>query len=476
MAPHEVQLGADPIDRFVPIAGADPVREVHEIAESVRARLAERVLWNVNSAANGGGVAEMLRSLLPYVRGLNVDARWLVIGGNAEFFRITKRLHHALHGSHGDGSPLGSAERAAYEDVLRANGDEIGALVRPRDVVILHDPQTAGLAPALMKLGAIVIWRCHIGADASNPETELGWNFLAPYICDVAATVFTRRQYVPDVCNHDRSSIIAPSIDPFSPKNQELTDDVVRAILAHTGLIDGSPGRVLPTFVRGDGAPGRVDRRADTMRLGPVPAATTPLVVQVSRWDPLKDPVGVMWGFARYAEGKPESEVRLILAGPNVNAIEDDPESAKTFDAVIERWRALPHAVRERVDLVSLPMADLEENGAIVNALQRHAAVVVQKSLREGFGLTVTEAMWKGRPVLASAVGGIQDQIVDGVHGLLLHDASDLETFALLLDNILSDPQLAAGLGQRARERVREEYLPLRHLRQYAQLLESVDR
>ena len=472
---QEVELGAQPIDRFLSISGAAPIARAKRLGEEMSLRLTGRAVWSVNSTATGGGVAEMLRSVVPYVRGFGIDCRWVVIGGTPDFFHITKRLHHALHGSYGDGSPLGDDERAVYEDVLRANANEISGLVRPRDVVVLHDPQTAGLAPALTSLGAIVIWRCHIGADDPNPETEVGWRFLKPYICDAAATVFTRRQYVPNVCNHDRSIIIPPSIDPFSPKNQEMEDEVARAILLHTGLLGGTPTEALPMFVRLDGSPGRVDRRADVIGLGPVPSPDIPLVVQVSRWDPLKDPVGVMWGFARLAEMEPQLEAQLILAGPNVHAIEDDPESARTLDAVVERWRALPHGIRERVHLASLPTADLEENGAIVNALQREATVVVQKSLREGFGLTVTEAMWKERPVLASAVGGIQDQITDNENGLLLENPSDLDSFASLLGRLLSDAGLRRRLGEQARERVRTEYVPLRHLSQYADLLERID-
>jgi len=475
IAAHEVQLGAQPIERFLPITGPDAVAKVREMAESRRARLEGRVVWNVNSTATGGGVAEMLRSLLPYVRGVAIDSRWLVIDGTPEFFRITKRLHHALHGSQGDGSDLGGAEKGLYEAVLRANSDEISALVRPRDVVILHDPQTAGLAPRLVKAGAIVIWRCHVGTDTASEEVENAWHFLAPYLTHVAAIVFSRRQYIPSRFDSDRTFVIAPSIDPFSAKNQDLGDDAVRAILVHAGLVEGPAGEASAAFDRGDGSPGRVDRGADVIRLGRAPAWETRLVVQVSRWDPLKDPIGVIEGFLHYTRAGKDTETELVLAGPNVRAIEDDPEAVATLDAVVARWRKLPHEVRSRVELASLPTADLEENGAIVNALQRHAAVVVQKSLHEGFGLTVTEAMWKARPIVASAVGGIQDQIVSGEHGLLLDDPEDAESFASLLNVVLSDEDYAAKLGEQARERVRTEYLPIRHLRQYAELLERVD-
>lgn len=475
MGVHELQIAPEPIDRFSPITGPAAVAEAERIGESIGARLSERAVWNVNSAATGGGVAEMLRSLLPYVRGFGIDARWVVIGGTPEFFHITKRLHHALHGSRGDGSPLADAERAVYEAVSRANADELSAVVRPRDIVILHDPQTAGLAPAMARHGAIVIWRCHVGADEPNQEVEGGWRFLTPYLQGLAAAVFSRRQYIPDGFDSDRSVVIPPSIDPFSPKNQELTDDVVRAILVHTGLIDGPSGDTSPTFIRSDGSPGRVDRRADIVRLGRAPLWETPLIVQISRWDPLKDPVGLMEGFALVAKNETLGDAELILGGPNVNAIEDDPESAQTLNEVIHRWRAFPHNTRDRIHLASLPMADLEENGTIVNALQRHATIIVQKSLKEGFGLTVTEGLWKRRPVIASAVGGIQDQIVDEVHGLLLPDPTDLKSLASRLERLLLDSELRHQLGERAHERVNAEYLPLRHLRQYAELLERVD-
>ncbi len=474
---REVPIGAHPIDRFLPLLGEEQIRDAYKLGRDVSKRLDGRALWNVNSTASGGGVAEILRSVLPYVRALGINARWLVINGTSEFFHITKRIHHALHGSAGDGSELGNRERAVYERVLKANADELLRLVRPRDFVILHDPQTAGLAPHLVKAGAIVVWRCHVGGDEpGGEEVERGWDFLAPYIQDVAANVFSRHQYIPQCCDHGRSVVIPPSINAFSPKNQELDDATVRAILVHTGLVEGPPGEGSPTFLREDGSPGRVERHADVLRLGRAPTWDTPLVVQVSRWDPLKDPVGVMHGFTQLVDGAAPTGAELVLAGPNVNAIADDPEEAAVMDEVIAAWHRLSHSDRNRVHLACLPMADIDENAAIVNALQRHAAVVVQKSLYEGFGLTVTEAMWKGRPVVASAVGGIQDQITDGVNGLLLDDPTDIDAFAAAIRRLLEDRPYAEELGQNARERVREKYLGIRHLSQYAELLKRVDK
>jgi trehalose synthase len=195
-------------------------------------------------------------------------------------------------------------------------------------------------------------------------------------------------------------------------------------------------------------------------------------VVQVSRWDRLKDHEGVMTGFAEHVA--PATGAHLILAGPNVSAVADDPEGAEVLNEVWAAWRELPHARRSRVHLSCLPMADIEENAAIVNALQRHATVVVQKSLEEGFGLTVAEAMWKSRPVVASAVGGIQDQIQDGVTGVLLEDPTDIDTFGRLVLDLLNDPQRAQEIGARAREHVRRNFLANRHAVQYIDLFASV--
>lgn len=468
----EVPIGAQPLDRYAEFLDQGEIDRALSVGDTVRDMHEGRVIWNINSTALGGGVAEMLRALLPYVRGYGIDTRWVVLGGTEQFFHITKRLHHALHGSAGDGSPLGPEQREVYEKVLHENADELNGRIRKKDIVILHDPQTAGLIPILSRKGAIVLWRCHVGSDDIDEQTRIGWDFLAPYLEKSVANIFTRNQYVPDCCDKGRAIIIPPSIDPFSPKNQLMDDAAVRSILASTGIIEGPPGESPPVFLREDGSPGRVDRQADVVRHGRAPTWDTPLVVQVSRWDPLKDPIGVMNGYVEYLRSAEHpSEAQLVLAGPNVHAISDDIEQAAVFDNTIAEWMKLPHSTRNRVHLVCLPMADIEENGAIVNALQTHAKVVVQKSLREGFGLTVTEAMWKARPVLASATGGILEQIDDGVHGLLLKDPSDTSEFASKLDILLSDQESAEEMGRAARQKVREKYLGMNSLMLYANLI-----
>lgn len=475
LRPEEVPVPRQSPRRLIAFLGEQRIEDAEARALGLRDRLHDRVVWNINSTSRGGGVAEMLQSLLPYARGMGLDARWLAIRGTSDFFRITKRLHHALHGSPGDGAPLDQQARDAYEAVLRGNADHLVTTIRPGDIVILHDPQTAGLIGPLKRHGAHVVWRCHIGSESRGLEVDAAWDFLQPYVAEAEVNIFSRSSYIPECCDHGRSVVIQPSIDPFSPKNAEINPEQARAILASVGIIEGPPPEAVPTFTRLDGSPGRVDHLADVTRLGPSPPWDAPLIVQVSRWDPLKDPIGVIDGFVEYLHGADGEHPHLLLAGPTVRSIPDDPESVETLDATLEHWRCLPHAVRSRIHLACLPMADVEENGAIVNALQRHAAIVVQKSTHEGFGLTVTEAMWKARPIIASAVGGIVEQIRNGVNGLLLSDPRDTAEFAAAIERLLGDPALGEKLGENARETVRENYLPIRHLAQYADLFERLD-
>lgn len=443
-------------------------------AASARALMGDRIVWNVSSTAQGGGVAEMLQSLLAYACGAGVDTRWVVLRGDPEFFTITKRLHNVLHGAPGDGGRLGGAERAHYEAVLADDLIELTREIRAGDVVLLHDPQTAGLADGLAAAGAHVVWRCHVGHDHPSSLTELGWAFLRPYLAAVRAYVFSRAGYGPPWIDRARLWVIPPSIDPYAAKNRELGDRVA-SVLCHAGLgrADGADGAPV-AFTRRDG---RVDvmRQHEGLLLdgSAPPPLDARLVIQVSRWDRLKDMEGVMRGFVAYLPAAPP-DVRLMLVGPEVGGVSDDPEGAHVLSRCLATWRALPPAIQGRIHLACLPMDDVDENAIMVNALQRHAYAVVQKSLAEGFGLTVTEAMWKGRPVIASAVGGIQDQIVDGRDGLLLEDPTDVRAFAAALARVVDDRALASRLGAAGRERVRDAFVGDRHLVQYVRLIASL--
>src|SRR5438034_601506 len=354
------EVEVQPLDaaRLEPLIGADRMALYEDVAEATQAALAGRAVWNVNSTATGGGVAEMLQTLLAYVRAAGIDARWLVIEGDPEFFAITKRIHNGIYGSPGDGGELGAGERRHYERGLRRNAEELLAPVRAG----------GGEAPAVP---------------------------------------FTRR----------------------------------------------------------DGSLGRINRHVDLLQSGPAAPPDAPLVVQVSRWDRMKDMPGVMQGFAEHVD--PSLGAHLVLAGPSVTGVADDPEGAEVLEDCIELWRSLPHAARGRVHLACTPMTDPDEAAAIVNALQRHATVVVQKSLAEGFGLTVAEAMWKARPVIGGAVGGIVDQIEHGESGLLVADPTDLPAFGAAVETLLRDRELAETIGRNAQQRAAAQFLGDRHLEQY---------
>jgi trehalose synthase len=408
----------------------------------------------------------MLQVLVGYTKDLAVDVRWLVIEGDTEFFRITKRLHNSIHGEPGDGGAVGAAEREHIDAVMSANAESLGDRINAGDLVLLHDPQTAGLAGPLARRGARVVWRSHIGIDGENELSRSAWEFLAPLLADAEAYVFSRASYVPPVVAPSRTWIIPPSIDPFSPKNQPMDPAAIHAALVQIGLLAGDRATSVCRYTRRDGSPGVVSQPATVMAEG-LPGPDDPLVVQVSRWDRLKDMVGVMRGFAKYVA--PSGPGWLVLAGPSVEGVLDDPEGAIVLAEVLAEWQKLAPAERSRVILVTLPMTDADDNAAMVNAIQRHASVIVQKSVAEGFGLTVAEGMWKGRPVVGSAVGGIQDQVVEGT-GILLPDPADLPAFARAARTLLDDHELAQRMGARAREYVRAHYVGDLHLLRYAEL------
>jgi len=468
-----VEVDPVSLDRLADVL--DPVRADRLSRFGIRAEqeLRGRTVWNVNATARGGGVAEMLQTMLAYGRGAGVDTRWLVLDGDAEFFETTKRLHNFLHGSTGDGGELGPAEHVHFAEVSQANLATMLELVGPGDVVILHDPQTAGLVEGLCAAGVRVVWRCHIGLDDQTPTGTIGWEFLRTYAENADAFVFSRGRYAPAWVPQQKLWVIPPSLDPFSAKNVGLTLPDVSTTLRVAGLVDTPPDGGSLQFVRRTGEPGTVRARESLILDGPPVPRLARLVLQVSRWDVLKDMAGVMSGFVDRLEEMPP-DAHLLLAGPDVREVRDDPEGARVLQGCRMQRRSLPEEARRRVHLTALPMDDGDENAHLVNALQTYASVVVQKSLAEGFGLTVAEAMWKARPVVASAVGGIVDQVEDGVSGILLRDPADLTGAAHAVAAVMHDEELGRRLGAEARARVLDRYLGDRHLIQYVELLEAV--
>jgi trehalose synthase len=467
--PEFAEIPTYEVDRYRELLG-DEYEHVAAAAERARALFAGRTVWNVNSTLSGGGVAEMLRAMLPYVQGAGVDSRWVVLREQPQFFELTKRLHNNLHGDGGDGGELGESERELYESALTDSARHLAPLLGEEDIVLLHDPQTAGLVEAVKGAGATVIWRCHIGVDDPDDVARRAWSFLAPYVIPADGYVFSRRDYVWDVLDPDRAAVMPPSIDPLSPKNQELDGSTVAGIINAIGL--GEDGLAQEhAFARADGTPASVARRAEVVQDAPLPEGAR-VVAQVSRWDRLKDHPGLLECFGRHLG---DVDLHLVLAGPATDAVSDDPEGAGVWREVEAAWHALPADARRRAHLVSLPMDDSDENAAMVNALQRRAEIVVQKSLAEGFGLTVAEAMWKRRPVIGTRVGGIQDQIVDRESGLLIDDPRDLEALGEAIRFLADNPGRAEEIGEEAHERVRETYLSPIRLAEYVDLISRID-
>ena len=459
---YEVPISDGPTERLRTMAGDAARARYDSVVRDAQIQLRGRRLWHINATAQGGGVAELLGSTLGYLPGDGIETHWLVIEADARFFEITKRIHNRLHGDLGDGGPLGEAERRHYEQTTAVELAQIARLVRPADLVVVHDPQPLGLVPGLTATGATVVWTCHVGADTTNDITRSAWAFLRRDAQVAWAATFTRRSYAWEGLSEIH--VIPPCIDPLSPKNMQLDHGEVTPILRAAGILPGPPADAA-TFARRDESQAPIAHRAQMIQLTAVPDGA-PLAVQVSRWDALKDPLGVMTGFAQTPR---LAGAHLVLAGPAPSSVADDPEADLVFTAVRERWASLDEAARARIHLANLPTDDPEENAIVVNALQRRADVVIQKSLAEGFGLTVTEAMWKSRPVVAGGVGGIRDQIDDGISGVLV-DPRDLGAFGDAVASVLGDPQRAQALGGAAHRVVEERYLPTRYLGSYLKL------
>jgi len=455
-------------------------REARPVAEAMRGR----TLWMINSTAQGGGVSEMLPGMINHFRELGFAAQWAVIEtDDPRFFQLTKNIHNLLHGM-GDAG-LGNGDRELYEAVNRANTGALLERVKDGDVVVVHDPQPMPLARFLraQRDGLCTVWRCHIGLDVDTPETQAAWNFLEPYADDYDHAVFSAPEYVAPYFE-GRSSIIYPSLDPLSAKNRPMPVQEVVGVLERAGLL-GEPGpRVLPQFehlvqrLQPDGT-FHTALQPDDLGL-----LTRPVVTQVSRWDRLKGFLPLMHGFVQFKEGlesnPPADELeasrlrltRLVLAGPDPDSIADDPEGVEVLEELKAAWVSLPAAVRSDVALLALPMADLEQNALIVNALQRVSTVVAQNSLREGFGLTITEAMWKGVPVLSnSRACGPRQQVRDRVDGRLIGSPEDAAEIGDALRSMLRHPERTERMGRSAQRQVHDHFLTYSQVSHWIRLL-----
>ena len=387
------------IDDYVPIVGKQTVDDLFKIAKGLEGK----IITNINSTAVGGGVAEILTRMVPLLRELGVDARWEVIKGDDRFFNITKKIHNALHGVD---VALSEEEVDYFLEVDRENAENINL---EGDVVFVHDPQPIALVEKKAQLGNKWLWRCHI--DFSHPK-EWVWNFLRFYIEKYDAAVFSAPAFARALSINQ--ILISPSIDPLSEKNRELNEEEINTVFGRFGI----------------------DR-------------SRPIVTQISRFDYLKDPVGVV---EAYKLAKKRVDCELILAGGPAT---DDPEGEKVLSEVKERAAGDP----DIFILLLPPGSDFE-----INALQRGSTVILQKSLREGFGLTVAEALWKAKPVIASAVGGIPLQVTHKYSGIL---TNTIEGTAYWIKQLIQTPEYAYNLGRNGREHIKNNFLITRHLRDY---------
>jgi len=397
--PALAPTGDDLLRRFHEVAGPDAMVSLDRLASRLRGRR----LVMVNSTATGGGVAEILRRLVTLLECLGVETRWLVMPGDEAFFRITKNIHNALHGAPAEVSAGDWEHFDAVTERAARTLDLAG------DLVLIHDPQPIGLVRHLRRPRSRWVWRCHIDLSIANRAV---WDRLALDLPQYDAAIFSHHEFVPAL---DVPAFLAPpSIDPFSDKNRPLEPDEVRELLAPLEL----PRRV-------------------------------PLVTQVSRFDRLKDPLGVLEAFALARRAEP---AHLVLAG---GSADDDPEGRGVLDEV--RSRA---AGRDDVSILDLP----PDAHLVINALQRASTLVVQKSLREGFGLTVSEALWKQRAVVAGAVGGIPLQVLHDRTGVLVRS---IPGCALQMTRLLRAAELRRRLGRNGREHVRHNFLLPREARDY---------
>jgi trehalose synthase len=461
---------------------------LRERARSVTRRLAGRTVWMVNSTAQGGGVAEMLPTMVTLMNELGIQTRWFVIHTDEEpFFRLTKGIHNLIHGA-GDPEVLAGDARAVYEAVNSENATTLASHMKDGDVLVAHDPQPMGLAaPLREQLDIHAVWRCHIGLDEVNDATRAAWRFLEPYADDYQQSVFSAHEYIPDYFS-DRARLIYPSIDPLSEKNRDLHIHSVVGILSN-GALSVPPGPVVqspfPHIAQRLQADGNW---APAVLPADIGLLIRPVVTQISRWDRLKGWLPLMQGFVelkeRFYNTRQErsplerrrlNQVRLVMAGPDPDSIQDDPEGLEVIEELQTAYVGLEDEMKQDIAMVALPMADRSNNALMVNALQRSSTVVVQNSLREGFGLTITEAMWKRIPVLSnSRAVGPRQQIEHACDGWLLDDPENPSAIADALDFLLNDREERAALARTAQRRAHTHFMIFSQLRRWFDLFEEV--
>jgi trehalose synthase len=443
-------------------------RGAERALELAHGSLAGRAIWHVTYSSpqgDGSGISEMLRSLLGYTRDSGLDAHLLGASADPDFATVSRRIYHRLYGSEGDGGPLSDEQRQVIERVAGEHAGLLSGRVREGDIVFLHD--LPGLVRPMKKLGARVIWRSHLGVEDANRWAREAWEFLWPLVAEADGCVFSRSEYAWEMIPPDRVAVLRPTVDPFSPKNEEISPEVVLAIVDQIGLSD-SGIETAPVFARPDGTPYRLSASAEIDQHAPLPAQAR-LALQVSGWERLKSQRRLL---ELFADELRDSTAHLVIAGPMVDRRLEKGEEAEVLEELRAAREALPDPIKARIHLVQLPVEDLDENAIMVNALQRRAEVIVDNAEREAFGLSIAEAMLKGQPILARRTGGTEEQIADGVSGVLVEPGDD-DRFAADLRELLSDPRRREVLGIGARAQAMQGSLTIDHLVNYIGVIEQ---
>ncbi len=460
------------------------VDDLQHDAQHIVRRLRPKKIWMVNSTTKGGGVAEMMPKFVSLLRDLGVNTEWAVVAGNDHrFFNVTKRIHNMLHGE--GGRPFDAEDHAIYDAASREAAAALMQHVAPDDLLIVHDPQPLGAGSILAReVGVRALWRCHIGHDVENVATREAWKFLRPWMHGYERTVFSFAEYVPRFLT-DRAEIIAPAIDPLSEKNRDLSVRQVADVLT-SARMDGvfSPG-LSPLYdepamrVQEDGSFAPADEPSS------IGLMHRPIITQISRWDRLKGWKALLRGFVHLKRAGSQQYTsdlhtrrleltRLVLAGPDPTAVQDDPDGLAMFNELCDEWKEVPDEIRDDVILLMLPMTSRSRNELMVNTLQRCSSIVAQNSLKEGFGLTVTEGMWKQRPILGTQAVGIRNQVRDRLDGCLLDNPESGKEIAETLDEMLAQPELCDVWGRSGQRRVAERYLIFTQIRRWLALLDDV--
>ncbi len=461
------------------------VNEFENEAALVTPDLEKVCIWMINSTAQGGGVAEMLPRMLSIMRQIGLNVEWLVMESDeTAFFEFTKKVHNLIHGQ-GDPS-VSEQEKKIFHHVSEVNKASLLAQVKDKDIVILHDPQPIGLARILKENRDVkVIWRCHIGLDVSNEQTEAAWTFLQSYFQYIDHFVFSAPEYIPKGLTGN-VSIIYPGIDPLSHKNRELQTYKLAGIFGNAGLLDSEHPKVTPDFthkvqrLQPDGSFALASHGEDIGLL------YRPIITQVSRWDKLKGFLPLMKAFVHLKKNKDQfcdvqsraarivETVRLVLAGPDPDFVSDDPEGKRVLKELSDFYLSLDKSEQQDIAICKLPMESVKENALIVNAIQRASYLVVQNSIREGFGLTATEAMWKQVPVLASNACGLRHQIRNHIDGVLVQDPEDEVAIASHLCDLLGNDTKVENMGFNAQKRVIDHFLIFHQIEAWLKTLHGI--